>query len=296
MIKLYYQNCKVGKMDIKVKNLYYLGPEGSYAQSAVKQFVSDLKISAENFIPLNPITRILQSIDEDKNAIAVLPIENSIEGIVRETIDNIIRLEDTSVKICAETVIPVCHCLMSKSENKENITHILSHPQALAQCSGYLCKNFPKAVILKTASTSEAADITSQKDGHYAAIAGENASELYGLNILDKGINDEKDNKTRFILLSREKFPVTEDSRTSVFFTVKNEPGSLVQVLNIFQKFNINMFYIESRPSRKKMGEYNFFVNLEGHVSDKNISAALNLAERITNKISVLGSYSVYSK
>ena len=166
----------------------------------------------------------------------------------------------------------------------------------MAQCSGYLCKNFSEAVIQKTASTSEAAEITSQNDGHYAAIAGENASELYGLNILDKCINDEKDNKTRFILLSREKFPVKKESRTSVFFAVKNEPGSLVKVLNIFHKFNINMFYIESRPSRKKMGEYNFFVNLEGHVSDNNISSALNLAERITSKMSVLGSYSVYSK
>ena len=99
MIKLYYQNGKVGKMDIKVKNLYYLGPQGSYAQSAVKQFVSDLKISAENFIPLNPITKILQTIDEDKDSIAVLPIENSIEGIVRETIDNIIKKELNIMKI-----------------------------------------------------------------------------------------------------------------------------------------------------------------------------------------------------
>ncbi|MBQ2645371.1 prephenate dehydratase [bacterium] len=281
---------------LKTKNLYYLGPEGSYAQSAMHCFVDDLNICAENLIPLKPITKILQTIDENPDDMAVLPIENSIEGIVRETIDNLIKINNKSINISAETVIPIKHCLVSQSNNISDITNILSHPQALGQCSEYICKHFQGVNIIETSSTSEAAKIAKQKGNQYAAIASELTAGIYNLNILKKEINDEKDNKTRFILLSNKNNNDVNDNKTSIFFTVINEPGSLVNVLNIFHKYNINLLYIESRPSKKKMGEYNFYVDIDGNINDKNINAAINLTERITKKLIILGSYPKFKK
>lgn len=276
---------------LNAKKLYFLGPEGTYAQQAMEQLVAKYDIKVEQKIPLNPITAILKTVDNDKNAFAVLPIENSIEGIVRETIDNLVKLEDENLKITAETVIPISHCLMSEAKNPSEIKYIISHPQALGQCSGYICENLKGVTVLEAASTSEAARQAKEKGKEYAAIASKIAAKKFDLNILAEQINDEKDNKTRFILLTRTPLSATENAKTSIFFSVKNEPGSLVKVLNIFDQENINLMYIESRPSKKKMGEYNFCLDLEGHVTDKNIASAIEKAEKITNRIVVTGSY-----
>ena len=276
---------------LNAKKLYFLGPEGTYAQQAMEQLVAKYDIKVEQKIPLNPITAILKTVDNDKNALAVLPIENSIEGIVRETIDNLVKLEDKNLKITAETVIPISHCLMSEAKNPSEIKYIISHPQALGQCSGYICENLKGVTVLEATSTSEAARQAKEKGKEYAAIASKIAAKNFDLNILAEQINDEKDNKTRFILLTRIPLSATENAKTSIFFSVKNEPGSLVKVLNIFDQENINLMYIESRPSKKKMGEYNFCLDLEGHVTDKNIASAIEKAEKITNRIVVTGSY-----
>ncbi len=275
----------------EAENLYFLGPEGTYAHSAMQKFVKNLDIKAKNIIPVFPITAVFKAIEKDKSAIAVLPIENSIEGIVRETIDNLVKLEDKNFKIVAETVIPINHCLMSKSTDKADIKEVISHAQALGQCSGYLCKNFPNVRITPAASTSEAAKSLQGKDKTHAAIAAEVAANLYGLNILDRNINDVLDNKTRFILLARGERPSTGYDKTSIFFSVNNEPGALFNVLSIFNMYKINMLFIDSRPSRKKMGEYNFSIDLEGHQTDAKVEAALNLASEYTGNLIVTGSY-----
>lgn len=278
----------------ETNNLYFLGPVGTYAQAAMEKFCEDLQIKANNIKPLTPITGIIQTIDKNPSDMAVLPIENSIEGIVRETIDNLIKIRDKEIKILAETIIPINHCLLSTANDISSIKHIYSHPQALGQCSGYICKNIKNANVIETTSTSDAARIVKEKGSEYAAIASKITSKIYNLNILAENINDEKDNKTRFILLGKGNREKTNNCKTSIFFAVKNEPGSLVNVLSIFYKYNINLMHIESRPSKKKIGEYNFCVDLEGHIQDKNISAAINLAERITKSLIILGSYPIY--
>jgi prephenate dehydratase len=278
----------------QAENLYFLGPQGTYAQKAMQQFEKELGIKANKIIPINPITTILQKLDQEKNSIAVLPIENSIEGIVRETIDNIIKLKDKDIKIIAETIIPINHCLISKGTNKSEIKSIISHSQALGQCTNYICKNFKEIKIIQSASTSEAAKSLNERDETYAAIASETAAEIYGLNILDKKINDEQDNKTRFILLARGERERTGYDKTSLFFSINNEAGALFNVLSIFNIYKINMLYIDSRPSRKKMGEYNFSIDVEGHKTDKKLEAAINLVAEYTGTLTVTGSYPRY--
>lgn len=281
---------------LETEKLYYLGPKGTYSQQAMEQIVATYGIKAKETIPQTPITAILRAVDNEKNSMAVLPIENSIEGIVRETIDNLVILKDENVKITAETVIPISHCLMSEAENISEIKYVVSHPQALGQCSTFLCENLKNITVKEASSTSEAARIAKESGKEYAAIASKAAAKNFGLNILAEQINDEKDNKTRFILLSRKHLPLTENDKTSVFFSVKNEAGSLVKVLNIFDQEKINLIYIESRPSKKKMGEYNFCLDLEGHVTDEKIVNALTKAEKITNRLIVTGSYPQFSQ
>ena len=138
---------------LKINKLYFLGPEGTYCQQAMKRFAEEKNIKADNIIPKTPITAILQAVDKDENAMAVLPIENSIEGIVRETIDNLVKLKDSNVKIIGETVIPISHCLMTKANDIRKIKHVLSHPQALGQCSGYICENLKGVDVTETHST-----------------------------------------------------------------------------------------------------------------------------------------------
>lgn len=277
--------------DFKFNKLYYLGPEGTYAQKAMNALVKTLNISADEIIPQNPITKILKTIDVEKNSAAILPIENSIEGIVRETIDNFVICKDETLKITAETVIPIKHCLISVSESIKDIKTVISHRQALEQCSGFICKNLPDVKTVSVSSTAEAARLVKEKGLGFAAIASETAAENFGLNILESNINDEKDNKTRFILISRKEHEHTDNDKTSLFFAVNNEPGTLFNVLKIFNEHNINLLYIESRPSKKQMGEYNFCVDIEGHISDKNIEAAFLKIRKHTNSLKINGSY-----
>ena len=277
--------------DLKFKKLYFLGPEGTYAEKAMKILVKTLDIKADEIIPKNPVTKIIQTVDNEKDSAAVLPIENSIEGIVRETIDNLIIVKDNTLKITAETIIPINHCLVSLSDDIRNIKTIISHSQALDQCSGFISENLPDTQVISAPSTALAAKFVKEHGSEYAAIASETSAEKFGLNILARNINNEKDNKTRFILFSRMELKPEKQNKTSVFFSVKNEPGTLFNVLKIFNEYNINLLYIESRPSKKLLGEYNFCVDIDGYKSDKNIVSALSDIGKITNSLKITGSY-----
>lgn len=203
----------------EAEKLYFLGPEGTYAQEAMKQFVTTKNIKAEKQIPLTPITAILRAIDKDKNAIAVLPIENSIEGIVRETIDNLVKLNDRKIKIAAETVIPISHCLLSESKETCEIKYLLSHPQALGQCSEYIYEHLKNIEVIETHSTSEAAKLAKEKGKGYAAIAGRTAAEIFNLNILAEQINDEKIIKQDLSYL-QEEYSRLQELIKQVFFSL----------------------------------------------------------------------------
>ncbi len=248
-------------MDNSIKKILYLGPRGSYSQIAMETFKEklNLKSRAED---ISSITRVLQELNKNWDVIAVLPIENSIEGIVRETIDKLITTDD-EVKIQAELTIPISHCLISKG-NIADIENIVSMPQALSQCQTYIANHFKKNInIVSANSTSAATSMLDGKDETWASIANEFCAKLYDKKILDKDINDVKDNKTRFILLSKKDLNIAKPERTSIAFSCKNESGSLLKVLEIFYKHNLNMIYLESRPSKKVFGEYIFFADID---------------------------------
>ncbi len=280
---------------ISVENIYYLGPDGSNAQSAMLKAVKLCKINAINKIPQKTIKSVLDCLEKDVSSYCVLPIENSIEGIVRETIDNFLKISDNTIRIQGEISLPIRHVLLSKSKYKSKIKKIISHPQALAQCSRYLYENFSETEIKDVSSTSYAAQkIALSDDETTAAIANKACAKLFGLNILDCDLNDEKDNETRFYILGRKKLGEKQNGKTGIILSTKNHSGALCDVLKIFAKHNINLSYIDSRPSKKKLGEYLFFMEFDGLEDELKNKTALDELKGYVDFIKILGSFGVY--
>lgn len=277
-------------MNNYIKKILYLGPEGSNSQFASALFMEKMGIKAE-MTGISTITKAIEILDEDSDTTAaILPIENSIEGIVRETIDNLVKTK-SEIFIQAELSIPICHCLISKGK-KEEIKTIVSITQAIAQCKNYIAENFDSDVqILLYTSTSGAAQFVAEKNNSYAAIASELCAHLYGLNVVEKGINDVKDNKTRFILISKKNLKIQNKTRTSIAFTTENKPGALLSILEIYKKYNLNCIYLESRPSKKVFGEYIFYSDLDK--GEDEIKEALDEINKKCTSCRLLGSYAV---
>ncbi len=261
----------------------------TYSQFATEKFKEKLGLN-QDFEPISTITKIIDIIDNDTKLAAVLPIENSIEGIVRATLDGLFSAKN-GVKIQAQTQIPIQNCLISYSK-KEEITHIISHPQPLSQCQNYISANFSKDIILEGASSTAYATMSLKEKGKgWASIGNEYCAKMLNIPVLEKNINDNKDNQTRFVLVSRADFNFENKTRTSLVFSTKQEPGALVKALEVFKKYNIDLIYIESRPSKRVLGEYNFFVDIDKNIDElKNV---LDDLEKVTQYYKILGSYPV---
>lgn len=278
-----------------IQNVYYLGPRGSYSSLAVKFFSNFYNLKNLKFNAQKNIKTLLKNFEYDKSSIAVVPIENSIQGIVKETINNIMELNDDKTTFYAEYVLNINHALISKANDKNTIKTILSHPQALQQCENYIFDNFKNAKIQSKNSTSEAIYELIKLDKTYSAIGNPELAFELGLNVLEREINDEKDNQTRFILLTRFENENTIDAKTNIVFATQNKPGALCDILNIFKEYNINLTYIDSRPSKKNLGEYLFLADLKGHILDENVKCALSNVKKQVKFFKINGSYTVLS-
>lgn len=269
----------------------YLGPKGTFSEQATLFYCPN-----GNCIDYHSINEVIEAVDKNLIEIGIVPIENSIEGTVNVTMDTIIFNAD--IKIIAEIVIPIKqNLLVSKNYNNEKITKILSHPQALAQCREFLQKNYCNIEQMATSSTSEAAKLVSNSNEHWAALGNSLCAELYNMKILYSDIQDNKSNETRFIVISKKsKNKIVSDSKTSIAFSVTNEPGALFKILNILALWNINMTKIISRPIKSRIEEYVFFVELEGNTSNEDMQEAMKMVKRKTSFYKLFGSYTVLKK
>ena len=268
-----------------MKKLYYLGPKGTYSELACgyanKVLFFDYKPA-----PVSTIAKIIEMTSKSPLSCAVVPIENSIEGIVRQSLDAIYT---SDVKIQAQFEVQIKHCLISKGK-KDRVKNIVSHPQALAQCQKYILENFDENInLINVDSTSSALSFLKDKDETFAAIASKNSIYDSKFFILDENIGDIKDNKTRFVIVSLKDMDIAEKTRTSIAFNTKNEPAALLKILSIIAKYGLNLVYLESRPSKRVFGEYNFFADIDRGISM--IEEPLELINKECNYYKFLGSY-----
>lgn len=273
-----------------IKKLLFLGPKGSYSDLAKNNFLDFISPDCE-FIPEDSIYSIFSVLSNSSDEFlgAVIPIENSIEGVVRESQDSLSKAVLKSFRIFAETTLHIEHSLIGYAKSKDEAKIILSHPQALAQCRDYIHKNFSDSVVLNPVfSTSKAVASLGEKNPYELAIASSYSAQLYDVPILEANINDEKNNTTRFVLLSKSKPKKTENSKVSITFSTVNQAGALNKILSVLEKYGLNMSYIDSRPSRKELGEYVFYIDFSGHIDDVKVHQALVELQQYVNMFELL--------
>ncbi len=266
----------------KPLRIAYMGPEATFSHLAsIKKFGSSVThVACDN---INDVFKKVECGDCDYG---VVPIENSTEGLVTNTMD---VLAESNLKICSQILLDVTHHLMSKSP-LSRVKEIYSHPQVLGQCRQWLMVNMPKAHLIPVTSTTRAAQLVADKK-NAACIASEGAASLYGLTILKKNIQDIARNITRFLVISTIDAPPTGHDRTSLIFSIKDKVGALHAMLAPFRKYKINLTKIESRPCKKKIWDYVFIVDCEGHYKDPRLSRALAELEDMCKFLKILGSY-----
>ncbi|MEO5713782.1 MAG: prephenate dehydratase [Luteolibacter sp.] len=262
----------------------YLGPEGTWThQAAIKKFGHSV-----NYSPQPNFSDVFDQVARRAADYGVVPIENSTEGAVSHTLDLFV---DSPLHICAQILVRIEHGLIASIPRGE-ITTLYSHPQALAQCRGWIMKNFPNADLIEVSSTTKAAQIARDKAAQGAAAIGNPlAAEMYGLTLLEESIQDRATNTTRFLVIGEKPCPPTGNDRTSILFAIHDRPGSLVKALQAFDQFHINMSKIESRPSKRKDWEYIFYVDLAGHCNDDKVAEALEELGKHCSLVKLLGSY-----
>jgi prephenate dehydratase len=270
--------------------LAYLGPPGTFSEEAALKHNP-----AAELVPMATITAVAAAVDSGMADEGIVPIENSLEGSVAETLDLLIHSRQP-LHIRRELTLPIEHYLLARPGTKaEQVKTVYAHPQALGQCRGFIERCFPKANVEAALSNSAAVEeMMAREDA--AAIGTRRAAEIYGAEVLAKGIADRSPNVTRFVVLAREDRGPTGDDKTSLActFAVEDRPGQLVGALQEFSSRDINLSKIESRPSKEKLGTYIFLVDVDGHRTDPRLADAL---ERVREKCSffrVLGSYPRY--
>jgi len=278
----------------------HLGPPGTYTEQAAVFYVNWLNKSRgieAILCPYPTISQSLHAVADGEAQLAVVPVENSIEGSVTITLDTLWQFD--SLRIQLALVLPIAHTLISCASNLDRIKTVYSHPQALAQCQGWLERFLPTVQIIPSNSTSEALQGLEQ-DKTTAAIASSRAAQLYNLPILASGINDNPENFTRFWVVShREAIAEYQTSKvptshTSLAFSMPtNTPGALVKPLQIFAQLGINLSRIESRPTKRSLGEYLFFMDLEADVKETQMQSALAELAIHTEILKILGAYNV---
>jgi len=261
----------------------YLGPVASFTYSAaLRKFGSYCE-----FLASRGVDDVFDGVFRKEADYGVVPVENSTEGIVTHTLDMFL---ESNLKIAGEIYLRISFDLMNKTGRMEDIKTIVSHPQGLAQTRRWIAHNMPKAELVEAASTSEAALLAS-RDTQYAAVAGEEAGKMYELAAVRRDIGDKADNYTRFLIIAEKSPRPTGDDKTTILFSVKDRPGILHKVLAPLAKRKINLSKIESRPSRRELWDYVFFLDLLGHIDDKKITRALDELKKYTTTIRYLGSY-----
>lgn len=266
----------------------YLGPEGTFSQAALLQHFDEDRVVLR---ACNSIDEVFAAVESDDVTFGVVPVENSTEGAINNTQDCLI---DSTVKTVGEEVVQIKHNLLrQKGAGRTEIVSIASHEQSLAQCRNWLRSNFPDTAQLPCSSNAQAA-MLAVEDDTVAAIAGEIAATVYDLDIIYPSIQDQQHNSTRFLILGKIDTTPSKRDKTSVIIYTENKPGALFRILEPFERLQVSLTKIETRPSKKQAWEYAFFMDFEGHEQDRIVQELFEELQSCTAEIKVLGSYASF--
>jgi chorismate mutase/prephenate dehydratase len=261
----------------------YFGAEATFTHLAAREKFG----SSATLLPTTTITEVFQEVTQERVSFGVVPIENSTEGVIAHTLDLLVQ---SDLRICAEIFLDIHENLLSRSGRPDDIRKIVSHPQPLAQCRRWLAAHYPHVQLEEVASTAHAA-MMAAADASLAAISSSLAREVYGLQLLAENIEDESNNITRFLVIGKSESRPSGKDKTSLVFSVKDQPGILHRMLQPFARSQINLTKIESRPIKNKPWEYLFFIDFKGHQEETSSKKAINNLEKNCIFLKVLGSY-----
>ena len=262
----------------------YLGPEGTFShQAALAQFGSQVDL-----LPVRHMRDVFSAAEREEAHFGVIPVENSIEGAINPTMD---ALMESEVVICGEVMIEVSQNLLSETGSLDDVRVVASIPQAVAQCRDWLAAKLPLAEVRDTPSTAAAAQLAAG-DRTVAAIGSAVAADSYGLNFVARGIEDQRGNTTRFVVVGKDTPDPSGNDMTSASFTVRrDQAGALYNLLQPFATHEVNLASVQSRPMKGKPWEYVFFIDMEGHATDEAVAQALDEAARYAHSSKILGSF-----
>lgn len=262
----------------------FLGPEGTFTQEAALKHFGHSAVT----LPMASIDDVFREVEAGAVAYGVVPVENSTEGVISHTLDSFI---DSSLKISGEVVLRIHqYLLVGANTRRDKISRIYSHSSSLAQCRKWLDQHYPTAERIAVSSNAEAARLV-QSEWHSAAIAGDMAAQLYGLEKLAERIEDQPDNSTRFLIIGNQEVLSSGDDKTSLMVATRNQPGALHDLLEPFHRFGIDLTRVETRPSKVGAWNYVFFIDFAGHAGDGKVQSALSEIGQRVSDIKILGSY-----
>lgn len=263
----------------------YLGPEGTFCQVAVHRHFGQSVRS----LPLATVDEAVQEVEAGAADYAVVPVENSSEGAVINTLDVLLQ---SPLRICGEVEMRIRQNLLARTAHLAQIQRVYGHPQSLAQTRLWLREHLPQAERVPVASNAEGARRARQADDA-AAIGSDHAAEIYGLQVLERGIEDRPDNTTRFLVLGRNSPEPSGHDKTSLLLAARDQPGALYHLLDPLARAGVSMTRIESRPSRQGRWEYVFFIDVAGHADEPQLRGVLEALGPVADQVRVLGSYPV---
>ena len=272
----------------------YLGPRGTFSEDALHAAVGGVQVEA---VPAATVYEAIIAVGEGRVDRALVPFENSIEGAVTATLDTL-AFEASGVTLIGEYDLPIRHCLIARERIPlGRIEVVISHPQPSAQCARFIRENLPQAEVRAAPSTAEAVRTVAESEAPWAALGAESAAELYGAAVLRQGVEDEPDNITRFVWVAPEGTSPAGGGpwRTALVFSELGEdhPGALVEALQVFSDRAINLTRIESRPLRRGLGRYQFFLDIEGAAGEGALAEAIEALRAKAETVRILGSWPI---
>lgn len=274
-----------------IKNIAYLEPETSFSAMAVDGFCNIYNMNCFT-TPLTTIKQIVEFVEQNPDTLGVLPVENTLDGNIRETFDCLLATRNPNIRIISELTMPIEYCLLSKTTEIYSISNIIATPRMISKCQNYINNELPMHHNIVEAPTMlEAANELRNYNLTYASIGNKKIADYNMLNILKENVHDDKNNKTKYILIGDLETEPTGKDKTTVAFRTNHTPGALLKILTIFLEHKINLTYISSQPSRVEPNEYIFVVNFDGHIQGSNLLKVMREIKPKASFFRYMGSY-----